>query len=331
MPLHRILTLLASSLFLISCSEESSEQNSSNRTLPESTGKINELVVVMSQSLWEGDAGATFKKHFEKEVEGLPQREPSFTLVHIRPQAFTSIFMSHRNLIVVETDTMNSVQMARNVYARNQYVAQIKGSSEEELVLGIKKTCKDIRNKFQKEELRRLQAANQKASLASFMAQMKKDYGLEIIIPKDFRLNVEGENFFWLNREKPFATEGLLIHFTPAYNDMTMMADILNRRDSVCKIYVEGELEDTYMQIERIFDPEMNPFEINGTLAVETRGLWRMENDFLGGPFMSYTILDEENDRAVTIDAFVFAPAKDKRNYMTQLEAIVSSSSLVKN
>jgi len=314
----------------ISCSKSPESGHNSNRILPESTGKINEVVVVMPEKLWNGEAGAFFRKEFQKEVEGLPQREPEFTLVHVRPQAFSSIFKTHRNLIIVETDTLSAVKMARDVYASGQYVAQIKGLSEQELILSIQKTHRDIRKKFHREEMQRLQYAYEKAGLKSFTSRMEEEYGLKISIPKDFRLNLEGENFFWLNREKPFATEGVLIYTSDLPNDMSLLEDLMDMRDSVTSLYVEGELEDTYMQIERLYDPIMIPFEIQGNLAVELRGLWRMENDFMGGPFLSYAIMDEKNDRAIHIDAFVFAPAKDKRNYMTQLEAIVSSAEIIR-
>jgi hypothetical protein len=327
---HFLLIVVVGSFLTFSCSRSSGEKSGSGRILPESTGKINELVVVMSESLWEGEAGEIFRREFQKEVEGLPQREPEFTLVHVRPHAFSAIFKTHRNLIIVETDTIRAVKMARDVYARGQYVAQIKGFTEEELILSIRKTNRDIRNKFHREEIRRLQAAYTKAGLRSFTTRMESELGLKIAVPKDFRLNLEGENFFWLNREKPYATEGLLIYTSPLPNDMQLLEDLMDTRDSVTQAYVEGELENTYMQIERLYDPIMRPFEINGDLAVEIRGLWRMENDFMGGPYMTYTIMDESENRAVHVDAFVFAPAKDKRNYMTQLEAIVSSAELIR-
>jgi hypothetical protein len=62
--------------------------------------------------------------------------------------------------------------------------------------------------------------------------------------------------------------------------------------------------------------------------AVDTRGLWRMKNDFMGGPFVSISVLDETRNRVVTIDAFVYAPGKDKRNLMWELEAVLESLKL---
>ena len=64
---------------------------------------------------------------------------------------------------------------------------------------------------------------------------------------------------------------------------------------------------------------------------METRGLWKMENDFMGGPFVNYTIWDEDGNRTVVVDGFVYAPGKDKRNYVMELEAIIQSLRFVQN
>jgi len=62
---------------------------------------------------------------------------------------------------------------------------------------------------------------------------------------------------------------------------------------------------------------------------MKTRGLWKMENDFMGGSFVNLTIWDEANQRSVSVDGFVYAPGKDKRNYMMELEAMVQSLQFV--
>ena len=43
----------------------------------------------------------------------------------------------------------------------------------------------------------------------------------------------------------------------------------------------------------------------------------------MGGPFYSHTRVDEVNKRVVTVEGFVFAPSKRKRNYIRLLEAAV--------
>ena len=51
------------------------------------------------------------------------------------------------------------------------------------------------------------------------------------------------------------------------------------------------------------------------------RGLWRMQGDMMGGPFVCHTRLDEKNHRVVVAEGFVYAPETDKRNFMRRIEA----------
>ena len=55
------------------------------------------------------------------------------------------------------------------------------------------------------------------------------------------------------------------------------------------------------------------------------RGLWKVQNDFMGGPFVSLTVLDPSKKRVVTVEGNVYAPKNNKRNYIRQLEAMIYS------
>ena len=70
-------------------------------------------------------------------------------------------------------------------------------------------------------------------------------------------------------------------------------------------------------------------FSLNKQYAVELRGLWELENDYMGGPFVSFTTLDKKRNRIITVEGFVFAPRYDKHNYIRKLEAILYSLKIV--
>ncbi len=59
--------------------------------------------------------------------------------------------------------------------------------------------------------------------------------------------------------------------------------------------------------------------------TIELRGVWSVENDFMGGPFISYTFVDTRDNDIITIMGYVYHPNKKKRNLLSQLEAIISS------
>ena len=59
----------------------------------------------------------------------------------------------------------------------------------------------------------------------------------------------------------------------------------------------------------------------NGKYMSIARGLWFMENDLMGGPFVSHSIVDEKSGRMIVAEAFVYAPNKMKRSFMRRLES----------
>jgi hypothetical protein len=77
------------------------------------------------------------------------------------------------------------------------------------------------------------------------------------------------------------------------------------------------------MATERRVDQVYNVREHNGNYASEMRGLWRLLNDFMGGPYISLAQLDIENQRVVVAFGYVYAPSKDKRNLLRQVEAMI--------
>jgi hypothetical protein len=83
------------------------------------------------------------------------------------------------------------------------------------------------------------------------------------------------------------------------------------------------------MVTERRFFPSYEEVEFDGHFALEVRGLWKMENDFMGGPFYSLTIVDEARGRLITVEGYAYAPYFDKRPYIREVEGVVRRSRLL--
>jgi hypothetical protein len=47
-----------------------------------------------------------------------------------------------------------------------------------------------------------------------------------------------------------------------------------------------------------------------------------VENDFMGGPFINFTFLDEKRNRLISMDGYVYNPNEFKRNFLRQMESI---------
>ena len=45
----------------------------------------------------------------------------------------------------------------------------------------------------------------------------------------------------------------------------------------------------------------------------------------MGGPFVSYAMVDEANGKFYYVEGFTFSPSKDQREIMRELETILST------
>ena len=78
------------------------------------------------------------------------------------------------------------------------------------------------------------------------------------------------------------------------------------------------------MSTERLYPPFISTFESNGTTSFTIKGLWKMENAFMGGPFISYVFQDTLRDKVVVTEGFLFNPGEDKRNTLQELSWLIS-------
>lgn len=88
---------------------------------------------------------------------------------------------------------------------------------------------------------------------------------------------------------------------------------VLLKIDSVFSKHLEGGKENTFVKIEPMYTPYFKD-QIY-------RGLWKLENGFMGGPFIAKNYFFD--NKVVVIVGLVFAPQKDKRSYIKEFEAIL--------
>ena len=79
------------------------------------------------------------------------------------------------------------------------------------------------------------------------------------------------------------------------------------------KANIPGFKEGVYMATDSLLT-DVRPINVQNSYTMEARGLWRMKGDFMGGPYVSHTRLDEKNQRIITAEIFVYSPDKMKRN-----------------
>lgn len=308
---------------MFSCNQDDSAA-SSTALLPGSTGGSLEVMVVMEDSLWDGSAGEEVRKALTGPQVGLPQSEPKYHLIHIDPSAFKSLLRRSHLLVLVDIDSVAGHKSKRDHWAKPQYILSYKGRNSRELTAQLKQHLENdlqgMRSFERSHILRRI--ARQKSS----RSQLMKTSGIQLTLPSSFELATDREDIsiYWSRNMK--SDQCIILYERPLREETTLLGgDILTVRDSVSKAFVPGQFEGSYMTTEYRLAPVIEPTELAGRFAMETRGLWRVEGDFMGGPFLNYTIYDETSSRIVTVEGFLYAPELDKRNLLFELEAAMHS------
>ena len=96
-------------------------------------------------------------------------------------------------------------------------------------------------------------------------------------------------------------------------------------RDSIGNRYIRGTASNTQMITEDSYAPYLFNIRIRGKETYETKGTWELKNDFMSGPFINYCIVDRANNRILVLEGFCYAPSKEKRDLMFELESIIKS------
>lgn len=317
------LLLLTFTIF-ISCDEKQKKSY-----LPESIGAINSLAVVMDNELWEGKVGDHVRQHFAAPVLGLTWEEPLFTINQMPAKVFSGSILQTRSVLFIAKDTLSLAHIKSNVYATPQKIGVIKGTTDEEIINSLNAKANEIIEAFKSVEIQE----SQKRFLKSLSKEtaLQDKLGVTLSLPSIYKVGKQENNFIWIDRQIQKGSMNIIAYDIPNNyfkSDSTFVKDIVAMRDSIGKQYIPGPDvpgKITHMMTEKAFAPYVFPVEVAGRKAAEVRGIWEINGYPMAGPFLTYIINDDQNNRKVVVEGFVFAPATEKRDNMFQLEAILKT------
>ncbi|MFV0522386.1 MAG: DUF4837 family protein [Mangrovibacterium sp.] len=293
------------------------------------SGKIGELVVVIPEIQWKDTIGSTIKGLLAQEQVSLPQSEPLFDLLPVPPAAFADIFKANRSILQVHVNsTVDSTRVVYryDVWAQPQSVVEIYAKDKTDFLQLFKEKGNKIAAFMLQGERNRLMGNYAKYPKREVIADIKKKFGIDIILPVGYVKASDKDNFYWARFDTPEITQSVMVYSFPYTSDSTFTSDYLvNKRDSLLHAYVEGPSDSSYMVSEHRVPTACQILKYKGNYAAEVRGLWRLEGDWMGGPYVLLAVLSPDHKRVVVLDGWVYAPQKDKRNYVRQLEAMIYS------
>lgn len=319
-------------LMLVSCEEEEK-----GATLGY-TGSVGEVMVVVNNDIWGSEPGDSLKACLGGFQYGLPQDEPMFNVIQVEKKNFAKIFQTHRNVLEVEISSKYPkarLETKRDVYSKGQLYLLITAPNQEQLQKIVNQNMQRITTYFSNKELDRLIQKNLKFGDKALADRVLKEIGVSMVIQKEFDISFIDDTVCYLrldrNRNQGGFThpisQGVIAYSYPYNSKQQFLVDsIYAKIEAVLKQYVPGPGDTSYMTLEFNYIPPLTKeVDLSGSFAVESRGLWKMHGAYMGGPYYSISVLDEEIGRIVGIYGFVFAPKFDKREYLREIEAMVRS------
>ena len=323
--MKKIRTLFLLTFVILSSCKEGKKQD----YLPESIGAYNTLTVVIDNDLWKSEVGDNIRRHFAAPALGLSWDEAQFSITQIPHQVFSGSVRNTRSVLYVMQDTLDIAHMKRNMYAKPQLIGVVKGRNQQEIIDNLDQKAPEFIADYKELELQ--EAQNKFLKSLSKEKALQEKLGITLNVPSVYKVGREEDNFVWIDRQIQKGNMNIIAYSVPwdtFKNDSAFVQDIVRMRDSIGNLFIPGEDipgKNNHMITEKAFSPYVFPAEVAGRKAAEVRGRWEMSDYPMAGPFLTYIINDEPNNRKLVLEGFTFAPATEKRDYMFELEAILKT------
>lgn len=349
-------TLLIAVSLLVGCSPDGAISKKL-KPIPTAFGNLNQLVVVADSSLWTSDLGDSILYYYASAYPIMPQPEPIFDIVFKTPEDLLAqpVLQELRSYLIIGnlsdrySSTANLIRndindakleaarqegfgtaVGRDKWAKGQLLVYVFGTSRDELLRGLVTSFPAVAERFNDRDRERIDATTYfNGENREVKELVRARLGAEIRVPKSFQLTpIQDSTVLWLRKDIPEGSMNILLTKVP-YKDQEQLSKsgIKSIRDSIGRRYVASTAANSFMKVNDVDLPMFTDVTtVNGDYALEARGIWEMENDFMAGPFVSYLIHDPDRGELLFLDGFVYLPNEEKRNHVQELEYILRTA-----
>ncbi len=289
--LSSILFCFAALAALVSC-------GNSKNVLPGVSGKAGEVIVVIEKAHWDGELGDALREYLACDCDFLPQPEPLYNLAYVTPAGFTNMFQSHRNIIMVHIDQdvkEDGITFYNNKWARPQCIIMINAKGLDEAVAVVRRDYEKIRARLEQAERDRVVASARLYEAKEIRENVAERFGGSIVFPSGYVIKKINDSFAWIGNDNTYVYKDILVYRYPA-----------NGKDDLQPETVPGMFDGTYMTTSQVAEPKVSYINYKGHDFAETRGFWEVENDFMGGPFVSHSFYSLDGSEILVFEAYSF-------------------------
>lgn len=152
--------------------------------------------------------------------------------------------------------------------------------------------------------------------------RLAREAGFSLLLPEVYKERARGSTYVFRNHYRPKDLgRTVLVTWRPGVQQ-TLDADaVLDWRENIAREFYDP------VQLTGRDQIESGPLAGVGARAFEVRGIWSNSPEEwpAAGPFISRIVVCPEQDRTFLLDAWLYAPAMDKYEYIVQLETILDS------
>lgn len=318
----------------VGCREIHSLSDSNKKPIQ---GSAYEVLVICNNAEWESALGTKLRELLGQPIEMLNQNEPMFNVLRVTANDFRHLLVQHRNILkVVISDKVQQAQIVAqyDVDAAPQIVLTFQAPTQQSALEYLQTNGDALVKVLEIAERNRTIAYAEKHNVKLLNDLLAEQFDISVKIPKGYELRSQSEDFIWASYEFPVASQGFFCYSYPYRGKGSLSVDHLVAMRNAFAKRIPGPSAGSYMiTVEQIPDAEgrsaipLRPLYrtvvVNGREWIEMRGFWDVENDYMGGPFVSYTTINDATNEVFTIDCYVHSPKYGKRNFLRPLEHLV--------
>lgn len=324
--------------------------------LPPAVGPIPEVMVVMDSTTFAGVVGDALREELASPLGTLPNRQGSFKLNRMEPGSRLAnrargmrhvIYaapvdedspvgdmlrrsLSPEQIAAVRAGTAEGAVFRSDLWAAGQTVVFLTAATDTALAVTVLRHGDTMRRTFNR-VAREATAADifgrhRQTDLETRMLDalgVRVNVQYDFVVTHDTTLTADGRTgrVMRLRRVLTDTWRDYFLFVQDGVNAIPDSAAVDRLTDDVLRQIALGTIDGSYVQTDPLRPVARDTVTIGGRPADETRGLWYMTNDLMGGAYVRYaTVLD---GRLVVFYGMTFAPdrALDKREFLRQMEA----------
>ncbi len=307
--------------------------------VPMSYGDANSIIAVMSAERWT-DLETTVYDALEPTISTV-RDEKTFTVTYQEPYAeFWDRLRRFRQMLVVgsredpwvqevledarEPITENGIHQVYDVWSRGQTVTLVlldSGWSDADLAARLPEVNELLDGQYRGYARNRMYISGADSALADTLSTIA---GFSMLLPNVYRWQTRDSIYVFRN-DNPDPSELIrqisVSWRTPAPGLLTREEVLAWRAEVVAEHYTEPQ--------ELVLDNSAErEFDFDGSPAYELQAMWRNPPERswpAGGPMITRTVTCDGQDRTYLLDAWLYAPGKEKYEYMIQLETLLDT------